>query len=72
MPLKKAKGKSKAAMQKAVSANIRELKKSETKRPQAQIVAIAAWASANEIDLEPLLRQRALALTAHIQSVESR
>ena len=41
MPLKKAKGKSKAAMQKAVSANIRELKKSETKRPQKQILAIA-------------------------------
>lgn len=41
MPLKKAKGKSKAAMQKAVSANIRELKASETKRPMRQIVAIA-------------------------------
>lgn len=41
MPLKKAKGKSKESMQKAVSSNIRELKKSETKRPQAQIIAIA-------------------------------
>lgn len=37
-----------------------------------QIVAIAAWASANEIDLEALLRQRARALMAQIQSVESR
>lgn len=45
MPLKKAKGKSKAAMQKAVSANIRELKKSEAKRPQKQIVAIALRAA---------------------------
>lgn len=41
MPLKKAKGKSKEAMQKAVSSNIRELKQSETKRPQKQIIAIA-------------------------------
>lgn len=41
MPLKKAKGSSKAAMQKAVSANIRELKASSTKRPMKQIVAIA-------------------------------
>lgn len=41
MPLKKAKGKSKAAMQKAVSANIRELKASKTKRPMKQIIAIA-------------------------------
>ena len=45
MPLKKAKNKSKAAMQKAVSANIRELKSSKTKRPQAQIVAIALRAA---------------------------
>jgi len=45
MPLKKAKSKSKAAMQKAVSANIRELKSSKTKRPQAQIVAIALRAA---------------------------
>ena len=37
-----------------------------------QIVAIAAWASANEIDLEALLRQRARALMAQIQSVPSR
>jgi len=37
-----------------------------------QIVAIAAWASANEIDLDALLRQRARALMAQIQSVESR
>ena len=37
-----------------------------------QVVAIAAWASANEIDLEALLRQRARALMAQIQSVESR
>lgn len=42
MPLKEAKGKSKAAMQKAVSANIRELKKpTHTKRPMKQIIAIA-------------------------------
>lgn len=45
MPLKEAKGKSKAAMQKAVSANIRELKASKTKRPQKQIVAIALRAA---------------------------
>jgi hypothetical protein len=45
MPLKKAAGKSKASMQKAVSANIRELKKSETKRPQTQIIAIALRAA---------------------------
>ena len=37
-----------------------------------QIVAIAAWASANDIDLDSLLRQRARALMAQIQSVESR
>jgi XTP/dITP diphosphohydrolase len=37
-----------------------------------QIVAIAAWASANEIDLDALLRQRARALMAQIQSVEAR
>lgn len=37
-----------------------------------QIVAIAAWASANEIDLESLLRQRARVLMAQIQSVEAR
>jgi XTP/dITP diphosphohydrolase len=37
-----------------------------------QIVAIAAWASANEIDLDALLRQRARALMAQIQSVEGR
>ena len=37
-----------------------------------QIVAIAAWASANEIDLDALLRKRARALMAQIQSVEAR
>ena len=37
-----------------------------------QIVAIAAWASANDIDLDSLVRQRARALMAQIQSVESR
>ena len=37
-----------------------------------QIVAIAAWASANEIDLDALLRQRARALMAQIQSNEAR
>ena len=37
-----------------------------------QIVAIAAWASANEVDLDSLLRKRARALMAQIQSVESR
>ena len=37
-----------------------------------QIVAIAAWASANEIDLELLLRQRARTLMTQIQSFESR
>jgi XTP/dITP diphosphohydrolase len=37
-----------------------------------QIVAIAAWASANEIDLDALLRQRARVLMAQIQSVEAR
>lgn len=45
MPLKKAQGKSKAAVQKAVSANIRELKASKTKRPQTQIIAIALRAA---------------------------
>jgi XTP/dITP diphosphohydrolase len=37
-----------------------------------QILAIAAWASANEIDLDSLLRQRARALMAQIQSNEAR
>jgi hypothetical protein len=37
-----------------------------------QILAITAWASANEIDLDSLLRQRARALMAQIQSVEAR
>jgi len=37
-----------------------------------QIVAIAAWATANEIDLDALLRQRARALMAQIQSNEAR
>ena len=45
MPLKKAKGKSKEAFQKAVSANIRELKASKTKRPQKQIIAAALTAA---------------------------
>jgi hypothetical protein len=45
MPLKKPISRSKKAIQKAVSANIRELKKSETKRPQKQIVAIALRAA---------------------------
>lgn len=45
MPLKKAKGKSKEAMQKAVSANIRELKASKTKRPMKQIIAISLRAA---------------------------
>jgi XTP/dITP diphosphohydrolase len=37
-----------------------------------QILAIAAWATANEIDLDSLLRQRARALMAQIQSNEAR
>lgn len=37
-----------------------------------QIVAIAAWATENEIDLDALLRQRARALMTQIQSVEAR
>jgi len=37
-----------------------------------QIVAIAAWASANEIDLDALLRKRARALMTQIQSAEAR
>jgi hypothetical protein len=41
----KQKQESNTAIQKAVSANIRELKKSETKRPQKQIVAIALRAA---------------------------
>jgi hypothetical protein len=41
MPLKKPTSRSKKAVQGAVSANIRELKKSKTKRPMKQIVAIA-------------------------------
>lgn len=41
MPLKKPAGKSKKAVQSAVSANIRELKQSKTKRPMRQVVAIA-------------------------------
>jgi hypothetical protein len=41
MPLKKAKGKSKAALQSAVSSNIRELKASKTVRPMKQVIAIA-------------------------------
>lgn len=41
MPLKAPKSRSKKDVQSAVSANIRELKKSKTKRPMNQIVAIA-------------------------------
>lgn len=41
MPLKKPTSRSKKAVQSAVSANIRELKQSKTKRPMKQIVAIA-------------------------------
>jgi hypothetical protein len=41
MPLKKPTSRSKKSVQSAVSANIRELKKSKTKRPMNQIVAIA-------------------------------
>lgn len=41
MPLKKPEGKSKKAVQSAVSVNIRELKKSKTKRPMKQIIAIS-------------------------------
>jgi hypothetical protein len=41
MPLKKPANRSKKAIQSAVSANIRELKKSKTQRPMKQIVAIA-------------------------------
>jgi XTP/dITP diphosphohydrolase len=37
-----------------------------------QIVAIAAWASANDVDLDSLLRQRARAIMGKIQSVEAR
>jgi hypothetical protein len=45
MPLKKPTSRSKKAIQKAVSANIRELKKSETKRPMKQIIAISLRAA---------------------------
>ncbi len=41
MPLKKAVGKSKKAVQKVIGENIRELKASKTKRPMKQIIAIA-------------------------------
>lgn len=41
MPLKKASGKGKKAIQKAVSANIKELSHSGKKRSQAQKIAIA-------------------------------
>lgn len=41
MPLKKPEGKSKKAVQAAVSANIKELKKSKHQRPMKQIIAIA-------------------------------
>lgn len=41
MSLKAPKTRSKKDIQSAVSANIRELKKSKTKRPMKQIVAIA-------------------------------
>ena len=41
MPLKKPTSRSKKAVQSAVSANIRELKQSKTKRPMKQIIAIA-------------------------------
>ena len=43
MPLQSAKGKK--AQQQAVSANIRELKASKTKRPMKQIIAIALSAA---------------------------
>ena len=41
MPLKKSTSRSKKAVQSAVSANIRELKQSKTKRPMKQVIAIA-------------------------------
>lgn len=41
MPLKMPKSRSKKDIQSAVSANIRELKKSKHERPMKQIVAIA-------------------------------
>lgn len=41
MPLKAPKSRSKKDIQAAVSANIRELKKSKHQRPMKQIVAIA-------------------------------
>jgi hypothetical protein len=41
MPLKKPTSRSKKAVQSAVSANIRELKQSKTKRPMKQVIAIA-------------------------------
>jgi hypothetical protein len=41
MPLKKPTSRSKKAVQGAVSANIRELKQSKTKRPMKQVIAIA-------------------------------
>jgi hypothetical protein len=45
MPLKKPTSRSKKSVQSAVSANIRELKKSKTKRPMKQIVAISLRAA---------------------------
>lgn len=41
MPLKKPTSRSKKAVQAAISANIRELKQSKTKRPMKQIIAIS-------------------------------
>ena len=46
MPLQKAKGQSKKAVQQAISANVRELKKEgHKKRPLKQILAIAISAA---------------------------
>lgn len=45
MPLKAPKSRSKKDVQSAVSANIRELKKSKTQRPMKQIVAISLRAA---------------------------
>ena len=48
MPLQKAKNKSKKSVQKAISANLRELKSSKTKRPMNQMLAIAISSAKRE------------------------
>lgn len=55
-----------------VALNLSNSTVSDANSAADQIVAIAAWASANEIDLDALLRQRARALMAQIQSIEAR